>query len=116
MKCDRSGANLAVSALRRFFLFLVRLPRVPFLGMLRLYKTHISPELRSRTCRFTPSCSHYAHEAISRFGVIRGGMLSYRRVRRCAPENPGGYDPVPETAPRLLYRAPRAIKKRHSNV
>ncbi|MFA5925083.1 MAG: membrane protein insertion efficiency factor YidD [Methylococcaceae bacterium] len=76
------------------------MPRVPVLGVLRLYKTHLSPELRSRTCRFTPSCSLYAHEAISRFGVIRGGMLSYRRVRRCAPEYPGGYDPVPETAPR----------------
>lgn len=100
MPGDRSRATVAVSALQRIFRFLVRLPRVPVLGVLRLYKTHLSPELRSRTCRFTPSCSLYAHEAISRFGVIRGGMLSYRRVRRCAPEYPGGYDPVPETAPR----------------
>ena len=105
-----SRATVADSPVRRFLRFLVRLPRAPVLWMLRLYKTHFSPELRSRTCRFKPSCALYAHEAISRFGAIRGAILSYRRVRRCAPEHPGGYDPVPKTVPQLLYCAPRAMK------
>ena len=116
MTGDRSNATVFISALQRFFRFLVRLARMPVLGMLRLYKTHLSPELRSRTCRFTPSCSLYAYEAIIRFGVIKGGILSYRRVRRCAPEHLGGYDPVPETTSRLLSRIPRAMKNKRSDV
>lgn len=82
---------------------MVRLPRYPVLTLLRLYKMHLSPELRSRSCRFTPSCSVYAYEAIDRFGVIKGGCLAYRRLRRCAPEYPGGHDPVPETTPCVYW-------------
>jgi len=48
-----------------------------------------------RACRFHPSCSEYADEALARHGAWRGGLLSARRVCRCGPWHPGGYDPVP---------------------
>jgi putative membrane protein insertion efficiency factor len=54
----------------------------------------LSPFL-GRNCRFHPSCSVYAIEALQRHGAIKGGWLAFRRVTRCHPWNPGGYDPVP---------------------
>ncbi|MEW6562177.1 MAG: membrane protein insertion efficiency factor YidD [Pseudomonadota bacterium] len=62
--------------------------------LIRLYQYLISP-LLPPTCRFTPTCSHYACEAFSRFGLIKGGWLSVKRIARCNPWNPGGYDPLP---------------------
>jgi putative membrane protein insertion efficiency factor len=65
------------------------------MGLIRLYQLTIS-RLLPPSCRFTPSCSHYGYEAFNRFGFFRGGWLTVRRVLRCHPFNPGGYDPVPE--------------------
>ncbi|MFT4045113.1 MAG: membrane protein insertion efficiency factor YidD [Solimonas sp.] len=62
--------------------------------LIRGYQLLISPLLGPR-CRFHPSCSHYALEAIERHGPLRGGWLAARRLGRCHPLNPGGYDPVP---------------------
>ena len=62
--------------------------------LIRLYQLTISPLLGPR-CRFYPSCSHYALEALTRFGVLRGGWLTLKRIGRCHPWNPGGLDPVP---------------------
>ena len=62
---------------------------------IRAYKKFLSPIL-PKACRFTPTCSEYAIEAIERFGVVRGTMLATCRILRCNPWSKGGYDPVPE--------------------
>lgn len=64
------------------------------LGLIRFYQLGISPFLPSR-CRFYPSCSHYAVEAIQIHGPLKGFWLAIKRIGRCHPLNPGGYDPVP---------------------
>jgi hypothetical protein len=64
------------------------------LSVLAVYRYAISPMLGAN-CRFRPSCSEYATEAIRRHGSLRGGWLSLRRIARCHPWNPGGHDPVP---------------------
>lgn len=68
------------------------------LAMLRGYKRWLSPLLGQR-CRFHPSCSAYAYEAIERFGVLKGGWMGLVRLGKCHPFHPGGYDPVPQTEP-----------------
>lgn len=73
------------------------LPKRLALAGIRLYQITLSPYL-GRQCRFYPSCSHYAMEAIERHGTIRGGGLAVRRLLRCQPFHPGGVDLVPETA------------------
>jgi uncharacterized protein len=73
------------------------------LSGLRLYRTAISP-LRPPVCRYTPSCSAYAVEALELHGVARGGWLALRRLLRCHPLHAGGHDPVP---PRVAGSAER---------
>jgi uncharacterized protein len=62
--------------------------------LIRGYQRSISPVLPA-SCRFSPSCSQYTLEAVERYGVVRGGWLGARRLVRCHPFNPGGFDPVP---------------------
>lgn len=63
-------------------------------SLIRGYQRFISPALPP-ACRFTPSCSQYALEAVTRYGVVRGGWLAVRRLARCHPFHRGGPDPVP---------------------
>ena len=67
------------------------------IGFLKLYRLTISP-MYGQVCRFYPSCSAYALEAVERHGAVRGCWLAARRLVRCHPWNPGGYDPVPPAA------------------
>lgn len=66
-----------------------------FLALIRFYQRFISPMFPAK-CRFYPTCSAYAYTAIQRFGVVKGGWLALRRILKCHPFHPGGFDPVPE--------------------
>jgi uncharacterized protein len=63
--------------------------------VIQLYRHMISP-LRPATCRFVPTCSHYAVDALTEFGLIRGSYLAAARLAKCGPWHPGGWDPIPE--------------------
>jgi len=66
----------------------------PLVALVRAYRYAVSP-LLGPSCRFHPSCSEYAIEALERHGALCGAWLSMRRILRCHPWHPGGYDPVP---------------------
>lgn len=64
------------------------------IGLIRFYQYVLSPWLGNQ-CRFTPTCSEYARQAVLAHGAIRGTWLAVRRVTRCHPWHPGGHDPIP---------------------
>ncbi|MBF0301591.1 MAG: membrane protein insertion efficiency factor YidD [Desulfamplus sp.] len=66
----------------------------PLLIFIRLYQCLISP-LIGPSCRFYPSCSQYAFEAVTKYGSLKGTFLAVKRVLKCHPFHPGGFDPVP---------------------
>jgi len=72
--------------------------------LIRVYQWLLSPIL-GQNCRYHPSCSHYAVEAVERHGPVRGTWMALRRVGRCHPWHEGGYDPVPPAAPSTLTEA-----------
>jgi putative membrane protein insertion efficiency factor len=74
--------------------------------LVRFYQIFISPFLPP-SCRFEPTCSHYAIEAIQTHGALKGGWMALRRIGRCNPFCEGGYDPVPEGKSRTVTRSPR---------
>ncbi len=67
--------------------------KILLIAIVKLYKYLISPILPG-SCRFVPSCSEYSIEALKKYGALKGAYLSVRRVARCNPFNPGGFDPV----------------------
>jgi len=73
---------------------LVLAPRRALAALIRAYQRLVSPALPS-SCRFHPSCSQYALEAVTRHGALWGSWLAARRLARCHPFHPGGFDPVP---------------------
>jgi putative membrane protein insertion efficiency factor len=64
------------------------------IGLIRFYQLVLSPFMGNQ-CRFTPTCSNFAREAVEKHGAIKGSWLAIRRISRCHPWHPGGHDPVP---------------------
>jgi putative membrane protein insertion efficiency factor len=73
---------------------IMRILSYPFILLVRIYQVIISPWLGPK-CRFTPTCSHYAIEALKKHGLFKGAWLSAKRIARCHPWGGSGYDPVP---------------------
>jgi putative membrane protein insertion efficiency factor len=73
---------------------ILRILSYPFILLIWIYQRLISPLLGAK-CRFTPTCSHYAVEAIKKYGVFKGFWLAVKRISRCHPWGGSGYDPVP---------------------
>ena len=73
---------------------MTRLGNAAGIALIRLYQRWISPGIPP-SCRYYPSCSEYAAQAVQRYGLAWGGWLALRRLLRCHPFHPGGYDPVP---------------------
>jgi len=78
-----------------------------FVAVIRLYQRTLAPFMPALCgpgcgCRFSPSCSHYAAEAVATRGLIAGGWLALRRFAKCTPFHPGGLDPVPPAKPRCV--------------
>jgi len=67
----------------------------PFIALIRFYQAAISPYTPS-SCRFSPTCSHYAVESLQVHGLFKGGWLALKRISKCHPWGGSGYDPVPE--------------------
>ena len=91
---ERELRNTAVSAITVVCRTLTVVPRTVLILFVRMYQIILSPLLPA-SCRYYPSCSVYAIEALERHGMLRGGWLTLRRLGRCNPFRPGGYDPVP---------------------
>ena len=65
------------------------------IAIVRFYQRNISPYKGGSSCRFVPTCSQYALEALEKYGALKGSLLAIRRILRCHPLSKGGYDPVP---------------------
>ncbi|HEX4371826.1 MAG TPA: membrane protein insertion efficiency factor YidD [Puia sp.] len=72
----------------------LRILSFPFVLLIKLYQVTLSPLLGPK-CRFTPSCSHYAVEALKKYGIFKGSWLAIKRISKCHPWGGHGYDPVP---------------------
>ena len=72
-----------------------RLPARAAIVLIELYRTYVSP-MRLPTCRFSPTCSQYAVEALSEYGLVKGGWLAAVRLAKCGPWHGGGWDPIPK--------------------
>lgn len=73
---------------------LQQLISLPFILLIRFYQYVISPAIGPK-CRFTPTCSQYAVEALKKYGLFKGGWLAVKRISKCHPGGSSGYDPVP---------------------
>gem|GEM_PF-213218 len=90
----------ALATLRRF-------PVRTAIFAIELYRTYVSP-MRLPTCRFSPTCSQYAVEALSEYGLVRGGWLAVVRLAKCGPWHRGGWDPVPQRRGPVRHHATAA--------
>lgn len=92
-----------------------RIPEAIFVGMIRFYQAAISPYLGHGQCRFDPTCSEYAVEALREYGIVKGSILSIWRILRCNPWGGQGYDPPrwPPSWGSQQRTAPRPGEARH---
>jgi hypothetical protein len=102
-----------------FLALVARLPAQAALGLIWLYQRTLSPVLPAVFgpacgCRFSPTCSHYAAEAVRTHGVLRGIFLAGCRLVKCTPLHPGGFDPVPASRRLRTTRPPRCEAVPHS--
>lgn len=81
--------------LKNLKLNLSTLPRYLCLLIIKAYQRWISPSIAQNACKYYPTCSHYGYQAIYKYGVIKGGWLTIKRLARCNPFSDGGIDPVP---------------------
>jgi putative membrane protein insertion efficiency factor len=95
MNVEHDQLSVSEPALSEIPLTWQNLARIPALALIRFYQKTIGRAMPFEVCRFTPSCSHYGYQAIAKYGLLKGGWLAFRRILRCQPFNPGGYDPVP---------------------
>ena len=110
-----SSPGLPAGPERRAGPWVLRLPGLLLIALIRLYQRTLSPALPVITigacgCRFSPTCSHYALEAVRRHGALGGSWLALRRLIKCTPLHPGGFDPVPPAGPRCRYATPAAAR------
>ncbi len=73
---------------------LKKIIQFPFIFLIRFYQIVLSP-LKPQSCRFQPTCSHYAYQAITKYGIFKGIWLAAKRISKCHPWGKSGYDPVP---------------------
>src|SRR6187431_3239744 len=110
MSTARASSFSAVASARTMFQFILRLPAWILLQLIRLYQRTLSPALPALFgpacgCRFAPTCSHYAAEAIRTHGAVIGIALGAIRLVKCTPFHPGGFDPVPPRRTRPVCRS-----------
>lgn len=79
----------------KFFKYISKAINFILIGMIKFYKKYLSPMKRTCHCRYIPTCSQYAVEALQKYGPLKGSYLSIKRILRCNPFHEGGYDPVP---------------------
>lgn len=104
-----------MNAIRRAIWTLGTPVRLALLGSIHLYRATLSGWLGGQ-CRFYPTCSHYAEEAIRTHGAVRGGLLALWRIARCGPFTEGGVDHVPERAARAKYESIIRTRPRAAEV
>lgn len=110
-RVSRSARTRAALLLRRVATGVAAVPRLLLVALVRTYQLFVSP-LLGPTCRFYPSCSAYALEAVTVHGALRGTYLAARRLGRCHPWNPGGVDLVPGTESRHALPPDPASERR----
>lgn len=96
----------------RPIVWLLQAPKVLLKGLVHGYRLLISPVL-PQSCRFEPSCSAYALEALSSHGALKGAWLTVKRLARCQPWGDSGYDPVPQCASGHSHRPDNALTHKH---
>ena len=90
----KMAKKVPTSHLIKFKYMLKKILIFPFISLIKAYQSFISPLLKP-SCRFTPTCSHYAIESLTKYGVFKGVILTIKRISKCHPWGKSGYDPVP---------------------